>query len=686
MNKSIMAFIDTYEEINVIFSKKAKYIAKNFYLYTGEDLIEKPMINYVSNETHITKVSLRVKNRLNLHLNYYLLDDMDNMIPVYTGSVVRTVEFESNYFYKGKLGFIYSKDSTIFRIWSPVASSIYVELVYPTGKKSKRELTYYQKGVWEVEIPGDLDGVAYIYYAKVFDKYKRVNDPYAISSSANGKYNYVIDVNKLYKMKYDKPRFTGNYCDAVIYEANIRDLTHRIEGKRKDSFMGVVDGGHLDYIKELGVTHLQLMPVYDFGGVDDIEKDAEYNWGYNPEQYFVPNGWYSINPDDPYSRINELLELIDECHKRGLRVVMDVVFNHVYEKAKFPFEVLVPGYFYRVDGFGNYTSVSGCGNDIATEKRMCSKFIIDNLKFWAELYNMSGFRFDLMGLLDIETLNNAYVELKEIDSNMMVYGEGWNMPNTIPDAFRPHSYNHFKMPKYAFFNDKYRDLVKGSQWEKSPGIAFGLSDRIYDLFHIITGSCLDHYRFDNPSQSINYAECHDNYTVYDFGKYELHMNEEDIIDGCRLALQIVSISYGAVFIHSGQEFYRTKQAAENSYNAGDDINIYDENRKQRYMTDIKGLASLLKLRKKYPEFRIDNPIIIEKRVELMNNLCTSNTLVYTITGVSNKFSIVVKNNRETYKFNCPGNMIFNGYQHCNMIGPDYTLSNIGVYIFTEELK
>ena len=402
MNKSIMAFIDTYEEINVIFSKKAKYIAKNFYLYTGEDLIEKPMINYVSNETHITKVSLRVKNRLNLHLNYYLLDDMDNMIPVYTGSVVRTVEFESNYFYKGKLGFIYSKDSTIFRIWSPVASSIYVELVYPTGKKSKRELTYYQKGVWEVEIPGDLDGVAYIYYAKVFDKYKRVNDPYAISSSANGKYNYVIDVNKLYKMKYDKPRFTGNYCDAVIYEANIRDLTHRIEGKRKDSFMGVVDGGHLDYIKELGVTHLQLMPVYDFGGVDDIEKDAEYNWGYNPEQYFVPNGWYSVNPDDPYSRINELLELIDECHKRGLRVVMDVVFNHVYEKAKFPFEVLVPGYFYRVDGFGNYTSVSGCGNDIATEKRMCSKFIIDNLKFWAELYNMSGFRFDFL-LLNHDT-------------------------------------------------------------------------------------------------------------------------------------------------------------------------------------------------------------------------------------------------------------------------------------------
>ena len=686
MNKSIMGFIDTYDEINIIYTKKAKYIAKNFYLYTGDDLVEKLHINYISTEGSITKVSVKVKNKLDLHVNYTILDDFDNMIPVYTGSVVRTSEFESNYFYGGKLGFIYTKEYTTFRIWSPVASSIYVELVYQTGKKSKRELTYYQKGVWEVEIPGDLDGVAYIYYVKVFDKYKRMNDPYAISSSANGKYNYVIDVNKLYKMKYDKPKFTGNYSDAVIYEASIRDLTHNIEGENKDSFLGLVNGGALDYIKELGITHLQLMPIYDFGGVDDIEKDAEYNWGYNPEQYFVPNGWYSKNPNNPYSRINELLELIDECHKRGLHVVMDVVFNHVYEKNKFPFEILVPGYFYRVDGFGNYTNISGCGNDIASEKRMCSRFIIDNLKFWAEMYDMSGFRFDLMGLLDIETLNNAYVELKEIDSNIMVYGEGWNMPNTIPDAFRPHLYNHFKMPKFAFFNDKYRDTLKGSQWDKTAGVIFGLSDRIYDLYHLITGSCLDHYRFDNPSQSINYVECHDNYTVYDYGKYVLNLPEEDIIDGARLASQIVAISYGAPFYHAGQEFYRTKQGVENSYKSNDEINIYDNNRKKEYLEDIKGLASLLKIRKKYPEFRIDNQVIIEKRVKLIPNLCTNNTLVYTITGVSNKFSIVVKNNRETYKFNCPGNMIFNGHHHCNMIGPDYTLTNIGVYIFIEELK
>ena len=242
------------------------------------------------------------------------------------------------------------------------------------------------------------------------------------------------------------------------------------------------------------------------------------------------------------------------------------------------------------------------------------------------------------------------------------------------------------MPKFAFFNDKYRDTLKGSQWDKTAGVIFGLSDRIYDLYHLITGSCLDHYRFDNPSQSINYVECHDNYTVYDYGKYVLNLPEEDIIDGARLASQIVAISYGAPFYHAGQEFYRTKQGVENSYKSNDEINIYDNNRKKEYLEDIKGLASLLKIRKKYPEFRIDNQVIIEKRVKLIPNLCTNNTLVYTITGVSNKFSIVVKNNRETYKFNCPGNMIFNGHHHCNMIGPDYTLTNIGVYIFIEELK
>ena len=686
MNKSIMGFMDTYNEINIIYSKKGKYIAKKFYLYTGEDLVEELSINYISSEANITKVSVKVKNRLDLHVNYYIIDDLDNMIPVYTGSVVRTTEFESAYYFRGRLGFIYSKESTIFRIWSPVASSIYVELVYPNGKKNKRELTYFQKGVWEVEINGDLEGVAYIYYVKIFDKYKRCNDPYGLSSSANGKYNYVIDLNKLYRMKYDKPKFSGNLSDAVIYEVSIRDLTHNIEGENKDSFLGLVDGGHLDYIKELGVTHIQLMPIYDFGGVDDIDKDLEYNWGYNPEQYFIPNGWYSKNPNDPYSRINELLELIDECHKRGLHVVMDVVYNHVYEKAKFPFELLVPGYFYRVDGFGNYTNISGCGNDVASEKRMCSRFIIDNLKYWAEIFNMSGFRFDLMGLLDIETLNNAYQELKEIDPNIVVYGEGWNMPNTIPDAFRPHLYNHFKMPKYAFFNDKYRDTLKGSQWDKTAGLIFGAPNKIYDLYHLVTGSCLDHYRFDNPSQSINYVECHDNYTVYDYGKYVLGLNDEDIIDGARLALQIIAISYGAVFIHAGQEFYRTKQGEENSYKSNDSINIYDEERKAKFMSDIKGFASLLKLRKKYPEFRIDNATIIEKRVEALSNLCTNNTLVYTIKGVSNKFTVVIKTNKETFKFNTPGNMIFNGRNHCNMIGPDYVLSNVGVYIFTEELK
>lgn len=469
MKKTFMAFIDNYDEITfLVRSRKARYKGKNFYLYDDEDLVEELKVNYQAVENNLIKIGLKVKSKLNLHHNYSILDDLNNSVAVYSGSIVRTTEFESEFYYDGPLGFEYTKDETVFRVWSPVAKSIFICLQSPEGCIDRRELTHFKNGVWSVEIKGNLDRYKYVYYVKLFDKYERIVDPYAISSSTNGEWSYVIDLKKLYKMKHKKPYFSGYYTDAVIYEAHVRDMTLYRNDTKKGCFLGMIDeqGNHgLDYIQSLGVTHLQLMPVYDFGGVDDIQKEQAYNWGYNPEQYFVPSGWHSENPEDPYSRLNEFLELIDESHARGLRVIMDVVFNHVYEREQFPYEKLVPGYFFRVDAYGNYTNISGCGNDFATEKRMAARFIIDNLKYWAKVFHISGFRFDLMGLLDIETLNNAYQELKKIDSSCMVYGEGWNMPNTIPDAFRPHAYNHYKMPNFAFFNDKYRDILKGSQWE-----------------------------------------------------------------------------------------------------------------------------------------------------------------------------------------------------------------------------
>lgn len=688
MKKIMVAYIDNYDEITFLVEKRGRYKAKSFYLYDAEDLVEELSVLYHATENNLIKIGLRVRTKLNLHHSYAILDDLNHNVPVYSGSVVRTAEFESEFYYDGPLGFDYTPSYTTFRVWSPVAKSIFIGLQYPDGRKERRELTYSRRGVWTVEISDDLDGVAYVYYVKLFEKYEKVLDPYALSSSANGEYNYVINLDKLYQPKYNKPQFSGYYTDAVVYEASIRDLTCSLSDENRGTFLGLVDEREdygLNYISSLGVTHLQILPMSDFGGVDDIDKDKNYNWGYNPEQFFIPCGWYSKNPNDPYSRLNELLMLVDEAHKRNLRIVMDVVYNHVYEFKNFPFEKLVPGYFYRVDLYGNYTNVSGCGNDLATEKRMCSRFIIDNLKYWVKQFHISGFRFDLMGLLDIETLNHAYEELRKIEPEIIVYGEGWNMPNTIPDAFRPHSYNHYKMPRFAFFNDKYRDVLKGNQWNKSLGYAFGSADYAYDIFHMVTGSSLDSYRFQNPNQTVNYVECHDNFTFYDFAVKELKLSEEEAITGGRLALQIIAISLGIVFIHAGEEFYRTKHGVENSYNSNDSINLFDYQRRDLYLEDIEGLRELLQIRKEHPEFRMTNLPDIERKIHLIGEMCSEHVLCYCIDGSGYLLTILIKNQRGNYTFFAnQSRMIFNGRRSCNLFEAQYDLIEPGVYIFKED--
>lgn len=687
MKHTIVAYIDNYDEITFLVEKKGKYKAKSFYLYEDDELIEELKVRYQAHENNLIKIGLTVRTKLLLQHTYVILDDLNNEVPVYTGSVVRTTEFESEFFYDGPLGFDYAPTSTIFRVWSPVAHSIFIELKYPNGMLEHRELIYKRYGVWVVEIAGDLDGVAYVYNVKLFDEYERVHDPYGIASSANGEYNYVINKEKLYHLKNKKPLFSGKYTDAVLYEASIRDLTCHKKGDLKGTFLGLTEdepNKGLSYIADLGVTHLQLQPIFDFGGVDDLNKDKFYNWGYNPEQYFIPSGWYATDPNDPYARINELLMLIDKAHEKGMRVVMDVVYNHVYNIKKFPFEKLVPGYFYRVDPYGNYTNVSGCGNDLATEKRMCSRFIIDNLKFWAKEYAISGFRFDLMGLLDIETLSIAHRELKKIDPDIMVYGEGWNMPNTIPDAFRPHSYNHHKIPDYAFFNDRYRDLIKGSQWNDSVGYVFGKADMIDDLYNLIGGSCLAYYKFQNPNQTINYVECHDNYTLFDFAVKKLGLSEEDAIRGGRLALQIIAVSLGVVFIHAGEEFYRTKKGVENSYNSNDKINLFDYERRDLFQDDVNGLKELLQIRKEYPEFRMSNAFEIEQKMQAIESLCTAHRLVYCLIGNGYILTIVIKNDEVLEEFKFPnGQMIFDGKHRVALEQDNYILSDSGVYIFKE---
>lgn len=683
----MMAFIDNYNEITFLVQRKNRFKAKSFYLYEEDQLIEELSITYTHSEHNMVKIGLRVMTKLILHHAYTIVDDLKHHVPLYTGSIVRTSEFESEYFYDGKLGFEYTKEATTFRVWSPVAKAMYVSIAYPDGSLDRKELVYQNHGVWQATVDGDLNRASYAYYVKIFDYYEKVLDPYGLSAGMNREANYVIDVEELYKIEHQKPYFSGQPVDAVVYETNIRDMTSSLSNELKGTFLGLVDEDEnkgLNYISSLGVTHLQLMPVFDFGGVDDKKRDLYYNWGYNPEQYFVPSGWYSFDPNDPYSRLNEFLKLVDAAHKKGMRVVMDVVFNHVYDMRAFPFEKLVPGYFFRVDAYGNYTNTSGCGNDLATEKRMCSRFIVDNLMYWAKQFHISGFRFDLMGLLDTETLKQVYRNLKEIDPNIILYGEGWNMPNTIPDAYRPHAYNAFKMPHYGFFNDKFRDTLKGSQWNHSLGYAFGQAAHPNYIYHLLGGSVQDGYRFINPNQSVNYVECHDNYTLFDFAVYALGLPEDKAQQGGRLALQMISISLGMVFIHAGQEFYRTKRGVENSYKSEDFINRFDYKRLETFKEDIEGVKDLLRIRRYYKEFRMQNPLDIEQKMFFIQELSNEHVVCYGFDSTEYRLTIVVKNTQDPFVLQLPqSEMIFNGHKASSCKQDRYSLEDVGVYIFKE---
>ncbi|MBE6137037.1 MAG: type I pullulanase [Erysipelotrichaceae bacterium] len=691
MLEKLKAYIDSFNEITILTEKDMELEGIEFYLVQNQKRIKLEIISIHEEYQHYKFVA-KYSNRIELHKEYYIVDNNDNYTTLRSGSIIRCPEFDELYKYDGPLGAEYSKNKTIFRVWTPVAKEIVLELINK-NKKYKYSFNYVDRGLWECEVKGDLEGYGYLLNVRVFDEFKCIPDPYATASSANGKYNYIIDPDKLYKMKYTKPHFSGSYTDAIIYEASIRDFTYYLDNENKGNFLGLVEDHKtecgestgLNYIASLGVTHLQLLPIFDFGGVDDINKNEQYNWGYNPEQYFVPSGWYSKNPDDPYSRINELLELVDECHKRGLRVIMDVVFNHVYKHEEFPFDYLVPGYYYRVGSDGFMSNASFCGNDFASERYMASRFIIDCLKYYTKVFNMSGFRFDLMGLLDIETLNKAHEVLKAIDNNIMLYGEGWNMNNPLPNELRPHMYNHAKVPGYAFFNDRFRDFIRGSQFDNFAGFAFESGKSLFDLYNIVLGSCLDYYKFKDPSQSVNYVECHDNYTFYDYGKTYLRLDESYVLDAARLAIEIVLISEGIPFIHGGEEFYRTKQGVENSYNTKDEINRIDYDRRDKYLDMVNTLRDIILIRKEYECLRSKDADEIKAFVRPLEALIDNNTFSYVLSCQKYNIFVIIKNDYEEKLIKLDNVcMIFDGYHKCDKPINQITLNAPGVYLFKGE--
>merc|ERR1711879_850727 len=602
--------------------------------------------------------------------------------------------FDDIYYYESSdLGSSYRRDRTKFKIWTPVAKYMKLELVDKNGNNEVVPMEYDNQGVWYLRLRGDYEGYKYRYISYVNGQEHHLTDPYGRSSSTNGEYSYVIDEAKLYKQRTQRPKFTGNYSDAIIYEAHVRDFTiqkelgARFPGKYK-SFTeeGLTTPGGLpagmDHLKDLGITHVQLMPVYDFGDVDEANPDKKYNWGYNPEQYNVPEGWYSTNPEDPYARINELKELIDDLHAQNLRVNMDVVFNHVWDIKTFPFEKIVPGYGFRHDEQGMITNSSGCNNDLATERLMIRKFVIDSVMYWAKEYKIDGFRFDLMGLIDIRTMNTLRQKLDRFRSDMMVYGEGWQMSNTIGYDLSAHMYNRNLLFNIAHFNDKTRERIKGATFRMDDlGYAFGSNSHLNDIKNIIMGSAVNKFLFRYPIQSINYVECHDNNTFYDKAAKALkNVSEEERLKRQRLALSMVILSQGIPFIHAGQEFYRSKQGVENSYRHSDEINQIDWSLVDKHSDDIEYLRELLRLRRKYDLFRLKAPSKIKEYVEV--HIQETGTIIYKLKDLENELLVIFKNNthKETIELDGRFTLIFDGKGRSRRILTKINVEDITTYI------
>lgn len=546
-------------------------------------------------------------------------------IPVHPRKVIRTKMFDEKYAAPDAvLGPHCTKEESAFTVWSPAAAKIDLWLdgnLYAMNKQDK--------GIWSLTLKGDWHESAYYFYAKVHGEITKVIDPYAKSIKPNGEAAVLIDFTRTDKPSENSLEFES-VEDAIIYEIHIRDATiHRESGaENKGKFLGLAEkdtrtnNGYstgLSYIKELGVTHVQLLPFNNFARVDELKPDSSYNWGYDPLFFQVPEGSYSSQPEKPAARINECKQMIQTIHDEGIGVIQDVVLNHVFIMEESDFEKLVPGYYFRYDENGNPSNGTGVGNDFATERKMARKFIIDTIDFWLAEYQLDGFRFDLMGSMDIETIQQIEKRCQKENRNIILLGEGWDLPTALPWEKKAIPAHSGKLIHTAFFNDYFRDTLKGNLFETEDlGYINGAGRHIERLPSLISGSVLPEHGgriHHGVNQTINYVECHDNHTLWD----RLTLTNKNADANTRkkmhqLATGLTLLSQGVPFIHAGQEFYRTKYGVENSYISGDRINQLDWSRREIEDENVQFVKRLIKLRKENSVFRLKSKQEIRQRL------------------------------------------------------------------------
>lgn len=470
------------------------------------------------------------------------------------------------------LGYQYAFSRTTFKAFAP----LYEELFLVIDNKDRYQMSK-DNDIFSYTLEDNLEGHLFHY------EYKDISfvDPFSFCQSHDKKDSIIIDMNKLnneiYKVKEDK--------EIVIYEVSIRDFTSSLRIKSKKTFKGFIQenikkDNHevgFDYLKNLGISHIQIMPIFDF---DDDNTD--YNWGYNPISYSCLKYEYINNPEDYYNQINEFRSLVNKCHENNIKVVLDVVFNHVYDAKTNNLNKMIPDYFFRIKEDGSLANGSWCGNEVASEKGFVRAYIKEIIKRYIKLFDIDGLRFDLMGLIDIQTMNEISEMTRNIKADFLLYGEGWNMGEVIPEEDRATDLNINKLNNIGSFNQFYRDGIINSILKDENNYEY-----IKDLI-----DASKNYNF-TPSQSINYVECHDGLTFFDrtYG-YSI----EERIKRSKLALAIIALSRGIPFYQSGQEFLRSKRGIENTYNLSDKINTLKWKDSIKNIDLVNYFKALVKLR------------------------------------------------------------------------------------------
>lgn len=562
------------------------------------------------------------------------------------------------------LGLFYTPSESRFRIWSPVAESVTLHF-YDAGEGGNRvashDLSAADDGVWEVVVDGDLNGLFYTFEVEV--EGKRLQETpgiYAKAVGVNGKRAAVVDFAQTNPEGWenDTRPSLASVSDAIIYEMHVRDFTiHPSSGSKfSGKYLGLTETGTknpagqatgIDHLKELGITHVHLLPVFDYRSVNEARLDSpQFNWGYDPQNYNVPDGSYATDPFDPSVRIREFKQMVKSLHEAGIRVVMDVVYNHTGETEKSNFNLEVPGYYYRHTAEGKWSDAAACGNETASERAMMRKYIIESCAWWVKEYHIDGFRFDLMGIHDIETMNQLSDTLLKIEPSLIFYGEGWTAgASPLPDSLRALKANTAKLKHFAAFSDDLRDGLKGSVFDEH-AVAFvngGTGAEQSIRFGIVAATShpqVDYGKVNyskapwarEPWQCINYVSCHDNHTLADKLKIsgQGKFTNEQLLQMDKLANGIVLTSQGISFLHAGEEMMRTKRGVENSFNRPDSINAIDWTWKDKYRDVFAYYRSVIALRKQHPAFRMSSAGQIQDNLRFLDT--PPGVVAYTLDG------------------------------------------------------